>query len=159
MSALPDEEPVAADTAANAAAPAAPNEADAEAEVRNLYAIPRPAPEPDTTDDTSWWARLLEHTPRLWTEDTPSPASELNRARHGRHLQATGATRSAAIGYAIVAGGWNTKDKAKIWLRAHPARIAVALLLLGLLLVSPARPLVAWVLFGWGHVMFEAFTG
>lgn len=158
MSALPDDQyPVAADTAA---APS-PDPAS-EAEVRNLYAIPRPAPEPEQSpeDDDGVLARMWEQftPPRFWSEPTPSPAEEFNRAQHGRHLQSSGPMRTAAIGYAAISGAWNTKDKAKIWVRSHPARtVTVGLLLVGLLL-SPARPVVATLLFGLPHLLYELLT-
>lgn len=156
MSALPEENTVAADTATTPE-----SDGGGSAEVRNLYAIPRPEPAPETEEEHGRLSRLLEQfqRPRWWSESTPSPAEELNRARHGTHLQATGPMRTLAVGYAWVAGGWNTKDKAKIWVRSHPARLVTVGILLGLLLLSPARPIVAGLLFGLPHLMFELLTG
>lgn len=159
MSALPEETPVAADTAA-AAPPTTPEED--EAEVRNLYAIPHPPEAEETDEDDGLLEYVLEHfqPPAFWTEPTPSPAEELNRAQFGTHLQASGPLRNAAVGYSWVAGALNTKDKAKIWVRSHPTRLITAVLVVGLLLVSPTtRPVVAWILFGLPHLAFEVLTG
>lgn len=157
MSALPDEEdPVAADTAAATTAPAS----EAQTRDRTLYAIPKPEPEAEEEQEPGLVARALADLtpPAFWREPTPPAVEELNRARHGTHLQASGPLRTAAIGWAWIAGVFTVRDKFKIWLRAHPTRVITAVIVLGLLLVSPLRPVVAWILFGLPHLAFTALV-
>lgn len=151
----PDKETSAADTAATDQASTAPT-----AGASNLYVIPRPEPESSDSEDPGLVSRMLGELtpPAFWGQATPSAAEEINRARHGQHLQASGPLRAASIGAAWVAAGFTVRDQFKIWLRAHPARLVTAGILLGLLLVSPARPMVAWLLFGWQHLAFDALT-
>lgn len=151
MSALPDEEyPVAADSAARSKT----TEGEGSS---NLHVLPGidlesagPGPLQKALQDL--------RPPQFWEEPTPSPAEELNRARHGRHLQASGPLRRAAIGYGYLAGVVNVKAKAAIWVRSHPMRALTAVVLVGLLCLTPARTAVAWVLFGVEHLLFEAMT-
>lgn len=154
MSALPEDDPVADRPAAPV--PAAETD-ETDGELRNLYVIPQVEVEPAPPGRLQKALGELQ-PPQFWSEPTPSPAEELNRARHGRHLQATGPLRKAAIGYAVVAGAVNVRDKFWIWARSHPMRMLTVLGVLGALLLTPARPVVAYALFGVGHFAFEALT-
>lgn len=160
MSALPDDA-VAADAAARTFPENTPDDE------RVLYALPSPPnpPEQDEPGESRAWQGVRRsweavadtwQPPRVWSEDLPSAAAELNRARHGTHLQPYGPLRTAAVAYATVVGVVNTKDRVKIWVRAHPARMVTATIVVGLLLASPARKIVVWLLFGIPHLIFEA---
>ena len=155
MAALPDEDhPAVAD---RPAASAAHLEADTEAEVRRLYAIPQVEVEPAGPGRLQQAVSDLQ-PPQFWSEPTPSPAEELNRAKHGRHLQSAGVMRKAAVAYSVAAGVINVRDKFWIWVRSHPMRALTVLGVLGVLMLTPARPVVAYVLFGFGHWMFTVLT-
>lgn len=150
MSALPDDDPVAD----RPVAPPAAETEETDGELRNLYVIPQVEVEPAGPGRLQKALGELQ-PPQFWNEATPSPAEELNRARHGRHLQATGPLRKAAVAYAVVAGVLNVRSKAAIWVRSHPMRALTVLAVLGALLLTPARPVVAYALFGLGHWAFE----
>lgn len=96
--------------------------------------------------------------PAIWSERQPSPAEELDRARRGTHLPPAGALRTAAIVDGTIAAGVQAVLAALSWAVRHPARRIVVALLVLLLLLSPAGEIVAWVLFGIPHLLFELFA-
>lgn len=90
-----------------------------------------------------WLTAVFAPASGLYTERQPAIAETVRRAREGGQLPAAGPLRTLGIGYGYVAAGYKAVSDTTAWVVAHPARLAVLAVLVGLALVFPPTRYVA----------------
>lgn len=84
----------------------------------------------------------------LYTDRPTSPGEIIRRARYGQQVPSTGPLRTASIGYGYTIAAFKITLRTVEWVIEHPARLAVASVLVGLLLLIPfGRQVLAWLLY------------
>lgn len=90
----------------------------------------------------------------LYRQRQPSIEETLARAKHGRQLPEAGPARTAARAYGYAAAANRVLASTWCWVVDHPARAAIATVLIAVALAwSPTRIAAGWVLapFSWAH--------